>query len=465
MKTPNQLPHRLLLAAISLGVTAFAAPAEALSPPVEEDAAVKLTVKADRPLLDQAAGPQEVIVRIDVEGCPIPHSTERAPLNLAVVLDRSGSMSGAKLEQARQAAEMLVDRLGPDDVFSLVIYDTEVEVLVPAQKVRGNADSIRRKIRRIESGGSTALYSGVHRGGQQLDEFFDDERINRILLLSDGIANVGPSSNREIAQLGQRLARQGRSVTTIGLGDDYNEDLMTALAEASDANYYYVADVEALPEVFESELGELQSVIARRLELEITFPEGVEPLEILGRPGAIENGRGKVVFGSLAAEQNRELYVACRIDPAQAADVAQSLARTRLNYADAKNREVSLTREVSVKAITDAKLVEKSQVQEITARAEIYRNAAATEKAIALADAGKSAEAKVLITNQIQQLRTAQEAAPAATAADLEREIEVLEESQDSLGSNGFSKEGRKSLQWNLFQRKNNKSESQYNRK
>merc|ERR1712023_113770 len=109
-------------------------------------------------------------------------------------------------------------------------------------------------IKRIETGGSTALYGGVEAGGRQLDKFLSKQRINRVMLLSDGIANVGPSSNREISQLGSRLSKSGVSVTTIGLGHDYNETLMTSLAEASDANYYYVADVEELPGVFKDEL-------------------------------------------------------------------------------------------------------------------------------------------------------------------------------------------------------------------
>ena len=159
-------------------------------------------------------------------------------------------MSGGKLEQAKQAAAMLVDQLDREDILSLVLYETEVQVVLPAGRLGNRKKEIKRIIQKIETGGSTALYDGVKYGGQQLDEFLSKERINRVVLLSDGIANVGPSSNREIAQLGAKLAKGGMSVTTIGLGDDYNETLMTALAEASDANYYYVADVEQLPAVF-----------------------------------------------------------------------------------------------------------------------------------------------------------------------------------------------------------------------
>ncbi|MCB1203469.1 MAG: VWA domain-containing protein, partial [Verrucomicrobiae bacterium] len=288
-------------------------------------------------------------------------------------------------------------------------------------------------------------------------EFFDREHINRVLLLSDGIANVGPCSNREIARLGHELAKQGRSVTTIGLGEDYNEDLMTALAEASDANYYYVADAEALPGVFENELGELQSVVARGLVLEISFPEGVEPLGILGRGESIEKNRGRIAFGTLAEGQDREIFVACRVKPGPVGEKAMTLASAKLSYEGATGEGIEKTSEVSVKSIDDVGLAEQSRVADITARAEIYRNAAATEQAIALADAGRGDEAKSQLTSQIAKLREVQSAAPAAAAAEIEREIGVLEESQSQLDADGFSKEGRKALQWNSFNRRNAK--------
>ncbi|MCB1207213.1 MAG: VWA domain-containing protein, partial [Verrucomicrobiae bacterium] len=158
---------------------AFASSLSIASPAADppRDEAVALSLKADRPLLNCGNSPQEVIIRIGVKGGEVAARGNHTPLNLSVVLDRSGSMTGAKLEQARQAAEMLVDRLAPDDIFSLVIYDTEVEVLIPPAPVGRSTAEIRRRIRGIEAGGSTALYAGVEAGGRQLAEFFDREHI------------------------------------------------------------------------------------------------------------------------------------------------------------------------------------------------------------------------------------------------------------------------------------------------
>jgi Ca-activated chloride channel homolog len=199
--------------------------------------------------------PQEIVIKIDLSAINENRKkVRRTPLNLAVVIDRSGSMTGAKLEKTKQAAMQLVDRLAPNDIFSLVIFSDEAQVLVPAQKVE-DKDALKEKIESIEADGSTALYAGVQMGADQLDEFLSSKRINRVILLSDGLANVGPSTPRELRRLGSQLAERGISATTIGVGDDYNEDLMAGLAEASDANYYYVSDVETLPQIFEKELG------------------------------------------------------------------------------------------------------------------------------------------------------------------------------------------------------------------
>ena len=116
------------------------------------------------------------------------------------------------------------------------------------------------------------MYAGVKLGAEEVKKNLSSKKINRVILLSDGLANVGPSTPAQLRELGHRLAREGISVSTIGVGDDYNEDLMAGLAEASDANYYYVKDAEKLPEIIAKELGSLLTVAAREIRLEVTCP-------------------------------------------------------------------------------------------------------------------------------------------------------------------------------------------------
>lgn len=420
---------------------------------------VTLRAEVDRPVLPSGDGEQKVVVRIDLTGGG-GAALERNPVNLAVVLDRSGSMSGRKLEQAKQAAHLLVDQLDREDTFSLVIYDTEVEVVVPAERLGDRRRNIQRTISRIQTGGSTALHDGVRTGGEQLREFLSSRRINRVMLLSDGIANVGPSSNREIARLGQRLAGDEISVTTIGLGDDYNENLMTALAEASDANYYYVADVEELPEVFRDELGELKSLVARDIVIRIEFPDGVRPLRILGRPGELEGQAEEVVFKTLASEQSREILLECAVDAsASGAGDSEEIARVEVRYADSEGRPVDArpARTVTVGYSDDTELVENAVNREVAADAAIYANAAMIERVVADADRGDVAAARAGLVAQESKLEEVQAAAPVSKKAAIQLEIDQVKRARSQLGSAGFSKSGRKELQNRAWQLRNAK--------
>lgn len=421
------------------------------------EAPLSLKTAVDRPLLERSGGESKVVIKIEVEGSRVALA-RRSPLNLAVVLDRSGSMSGAKLEQAKQAAAMLVDQLDENDILSLVVYESEVEVVVPASRLGNRRAEIKRLIERLQTGGSTALHGGVEEGSRQLREFLSKERINRVLLLSDGIANVGPSDNRSIADLGRRIAREGMSVTTIGLGNDYNETLMTALAEASDANYYYVADVETLPEVFQKELGELQAIVAREVVIEIRCPEGVRPLRFLGRPGELKSQRESIAFATVSSGQRRELYLECLVEGSALGKVNE-IAQVELRYADpaSKGMIAKGAAPVVVGYSADKEVVARSVNQAVAAEAAIFANAEETEAAIALADRGDAAGSQRALDSQLDKLRAVQAAAPAAQQETLAREIEGLSRAKDELESGRLSSEQRKALQNNSWKLRNSK--------
>lgn len=419
---------------------------------------VQVTAKVDRPLLVENGGSQEVVIQVGIDGV-VHKRIRRNPLNLAVVLDRSGSMRGKKLEQAKQAAMLLVEQLDQDDIFSLVLYDSDVRVAVPASRIGRKRDAVCRMIEGIQTGGSTALYAGVKTGGEQLAEFLSRKRINRVLLLSDGLANVGPKSNQQIASLGQQLAQQHISVTTIGLGDDYNEDLMTSLAEASDANYYYVDDVEMLVDVFRKELGELQKIVARDIIIEIRFPEGVMPIDVIGRENAISGNRAIVKFAQISAEQNRNLMVRCRVNPDKY-EKQTALADVVLNYQDTQQEKVlgrKATADVRVGWTRELKLAEESIDREVQADVGLYQNAVESRKTILLSDEGEIDKAQIQIDGQLMKLRSIASSAPASKQEELKGEIAVLEENRKDLESGGLKKSGRKQIQLNIYKKSNSK--------
>ena len=362
-------------------------------------------------------------------------------------------MTGAKLEKTKQAAMQLVDRLAPNDVFSLVVFSDTARVLVSAQKVE-DKESLKQRIEGIRADGSTALYSGVKLGADQIQEYLSSKRINRVILLSDGLANIGPSSPRELRQLGSQLSERGISVTTIGVGDDYNEDLMAGLAEASDANYYYVKDTEKLPEIFAKELGEMLAVAARDVRIEIICPKGVRPLGFIGRPEKFSNQMASVNLRQFTAGQNRYLLLRCMVDENQ-----PEVARVKVNYTDEINGgKVQVADGVATIRFTESpKLAEKSVNSAVIAEKELLLAAVAKETAMAEADAGNYQRAAQILNTQNAALSRAYAAAPATVKAQLRAETNNLNDFAGQLNSGAYNGSSRKAMQEQSYNGRNSK--------
>ncbi len=401
--------------------------------------------------------PQEVVIKIDLSAIAGRQKVRRTPLNLAVVLDKSGSMTGVKLEKTKQAAMQLVDRLAPNDIFSLVVFSDEARVLLPAQKVE-DKDALREKIESIEADGSTALYAGVKMGTDQLQEFFSSKRINRVILLSDGLANVGPSSPRELRRLGSDLAERGISVTTIGVGDDYNEDLMAGLAEASDANYYYVQDTEKLPEIFAKELGELLTVAARDVRIEIVCPDGVKPLGFIGRAEKFESQKATVNLSQFTTGQDRYLFLRCLVNGKQ-----PEVARVNVNYTDelGDGSVQSASRVARIDFTDDQSLSDKSANGAVLAEKELMLTAVAKDEAMSQADAGNYAEAAKILTAQNRALGSVYDAAPPTVQIQLREETNNLDYFSDKIGGGfgggAYDSAMRKAMQSQSYNTRNSK--------
>ena len=290
--------------------------------------AVTLRMEVDRPVL-LAGGDETAILKVALTGHRAAH-VERAPVNLAIVIDRSGSMGGEKIARAREAALEAVRRLAADDVVSLITYNNTVEVIVPARRV-GDGRALEDAIRRIQPGGGTNLYGGLERGAAEVRRRIEESYAHRVILLSDGLANVGPSTPQALGRFGAELVRAGISVSTIGVGLDFNEDLMTRLARRSDGNTYFVENSSDLPRIFQQELGDVLSVVARRVVVEISFADGVRARRVIGRDGRITEGRVTVELNQLYGGQ--EKFALIEVDvPAGEAGRKRELASAEVVY-------------------------------------------------------------------------------------------------------------------------------------
>lgn len=299
----------------------------------EESNHVKLDVAPMRSTL-KAGEKQTTWLRVGLEGFRIDAEKKRAPVNLAIVLDKSGSMSGQKIEQARRAAIDALSLLNSNDIVSVVTYDTTVSVLVPATKM-SDRESIEKAIRTIQADGSTALFDGVSKGAAEVRKFLDKERVNRIVLLSDGLANSGPSTPAELGALGASLMRENISVSTLGLGLGYNEDLMVQLAKKSGGNHHFIEKATELADIFRGEFEDVLSVVAQEVEMTIRVPEGIRPVRVLGNDAEIDGQQIVTHLAQIYSRQKKYVVIEVEIPPSEV-NSSRELANVSVSYTNMK---------------------------------------------------------------------------------------------------------------------------------
>jgi Ca-activated chloride channel homolog len=229
--------------------------------------------------LDQEIHPHGHVVRalLRIEGAA-PAGSQRTPLNLSVVLDRSGSMGGHKLRAAREAAALLVQKLAPEDVVSVVAYDNDVTTIAAPRT--GDGAAISSQIRGIQAGGSTNLSGGWLKGREYVALHKKPGSANRVVLLTDGQANVGIQDPAQLAGLCATANEQGIRTTTIGFGSDYDENLLKAMADAGGGNLHYIEHTDQAPAVFAEEIEGLLSLAAQNLTLRITPAASVQAVAV-----------------------------------------------------------------------------------------------------------------------------------------------------------------------------------------
>ena len=213
------------------------------------------------------------------------------PINLALVIDKSGSMADAdKLSRVKESLLTLVNQLREADTLSIVVFDSEAEVLRPA-RVLGDREEVRRLIRQIEPGSSTNIHAGLMLGYREALRHHNREGTNRVVLLTDGIANQGVTDPAQIARDSLSFNDRGVDLSTIGVGLDLNKDLLRQLAKSGRGLFHFVADAQDIDKVFLKEVQSLVAPVASEPNLEVEYGPEMELAQVYGyEPERTERG-------------------------------------------------------------------------------------------------------------------------------------------------------------------------------
>lgn len=374
-------------------------------------------------------------------------ATHRRPLNLSLVIDRSGSMAGNPLRYAQQAAESLVEQLEPGDRISIVVYDDSVETVLAPQPV-GDRTAVLEALRRIRPGGCTNLAGGWLEGCKHVLADASPEYINRVLLLTDGQANVGLTDPRTLIQTAQQKADQGVVTTTLGFGNHFNEDLLIPMAQASGGNFYYIQSLDDAADVFRIELESLLAVTAQNLTITLEPTAGVEVVQSLSRYR--QTGDTTWHLGDVYATEDKRLALVVKI-PGPASAGTQPVFQLRAQYHKLEGTSSVLTSsEQSITAvfgtIEDAAMasVPFSTVVELSK----IRIASAKDAALEAADRGEGARAVQELRATIQALRDK----GLHETFEIAEELDQLEFFAQQIETRQLGSAGRKEMRDQSFQ-------------
>lgn len=354
---------------------------------------------------------------------------QRPPINLALVLDRSGSMAGAKkMPYAREAAAFAIKQLLPTDRVSVTIFDEQIDTIVPGQAAADKAP-ILQKVAEISPRGSTDLHGGWTEGAKQAEAGRNGDGVNRVLLLSDGIANVGVTDPTTLATEARGWEARGITTTAMGLGADYNEDLLEAMANSGGGNFCHIDDPVQLADFFESELRGLVATIGQRVSLGIEPADGVVISDVLNDLDRLPTGRYKL--SDLIVGMPLHVVVRLRIEPRKAQVLPAPICSFRIAWDSPKGAGRQTMRvALDVPAMPIAAWTELPIHPDVKEQEKLLMAARAQKEAVAAMDRGDIAAARAMF--QDARLATA---ALGTTWADEECEALALMEAELERGN------------------------------
>lgn len=374
-----------------------------------------------------------------------PSTTDQArrPLNLSLVIDRSGSMAGNKLDYTRHASQFLIQHLGAQDIFSLVLYNDDIKTLVQPDTIT-NKDAIIQQLNRVQADGTTNLSGGWLEGCLHVKKRLADQYINRVILMSDGLANRGVVETPALVSMARQKREEGISTTAMGLGSDFNEDLMMEMAKAGGGAFYFIESPEVAPQIFQEELAGLLKIVGQNLS--ITFIPGSQVADVRQLNAYPEQREGRNLsfrLGDIFGNEVKTLVLELNV-PALASLGEAQIATLRFEYDDVSATGTSHHRnEYPVLVNVSASDVSTPPNTEVTRSVLLLKAAQARDEAVSAADRGDFVRASSILRETVSRI-----VGSGIADASLSEESAALSQqaSQFDIGADAYDSYSRKMM-------------------
>ena len=354
---------------------------------------------------------------------------ELRPVNLSLVIDKSGSMADVdKISRVRSALLTLVSQLRETDTLSIVVFDSDAQVLLPAQRL-ADRRTVRQLIQQIAPGGATNIHAGLMLGFEEARKNYRKDATNRVILLTDGIANRGETDPEKIAQDSLRFNDGGIDLSTIGVGLDLNRDLLSQLAKSGRGLFHFVEDAQDIEKVFVKEVQSLVSPVATEPNVEIDYDSDLELAKLYGyepqyrRNGVtlkldnMNNGLTQVILLRFKLAENRSAF-------------SRLPVRVRFTYYDLEQRKQIVKTQESFLTVTDGRTGDLLKDPEVGKNYSIALLAQAIRDMAMACEARRYQEAEKLITDAIARTNRRY---PNLDDTDISRTLTMAKKYQDEL--------------------------------
>lgn len=395
-------------------------------------APLQLKVGFDNPRVERSApGVRYLEVLTTTEGAQ--HARRQGPqlpLNIALVIDCSGSMRGQnKLETVKAAALSILDRLTPGDRFSLITYSSSSQVHIPSTAME-ELDEARSIIMGLEPGGGTNLGEGLQAGYAQVRRYAGSNSLNRVFLLSDGLANSGITSPEQLTAIAAQEVGYNVSLSTFGVGLDFNEQLMADLSEYGHGMYYFIAETPMIQEALTQEFLAARSVVARDVQFTIHLDPRITVEKVFANSYQIDGNTVRIQMGDMSAGERRRLQLRLKM-PALAAG-RQEVGSVQLNYRDGeRHRPHQDAKTLVLNYGNYGSSLAASQDSGITERSLVFEARYARDQAAHSFDQGSTADARKMLEKSIALMEQS-----AQKSKKIQEELSNSREYLDSLQQN-----------------------------